>query len=83
MHVPVQQTGNQMATVGLHQDRVIANCMAGVFPDVSDPLAGDSDVGTRQNLTRLDTDPATSADDQVGGPATHCHLNELFGIGLF
>ena len=81
VHVTIQQAGDEVAAARVEDDRVLPDRVAGVRPNVGDVTVHDSDIRPVNDLARLDADPLSLADDEIGVGAAHGNVYE--GTGEF
>jgi len=79
--VTVEQAGDEITAARVEDDRVLPDRVAGVRPNVGDVTVHDSDIRPVNDLARLDADPLSLADDEIGVGAAHGNVYE--GTGEF
>jgi hypothetical protein len=74
VHVPVQESGDQVTTTSIDYFGSFADGMGGIRTHVCNPVAGYGDIGVGNDLARLDADPTTVTYNLVGGEAPHGNI---------
>ena len=77
MHVRVAQAGNEIAATGIHHLGALADGVRGVRPAIGESPAGDCNIGSGNDLARMDIDPAPVAHDEIRRPPAGRDIDQL------
>lgn len=79
MHMPVAETGDHIAAIGLDDLCLRAATMAGIRSDKGDAAGGDGNVMIGQGFTCMDVHPDTTSDDHIGRATARRCVDKLRG----
>jgi hypothetical protein len=76
MQMRIEQTRNKIAAIGIDDFRTLRDRAAGIRAHKRNVTIFDGDVGVRDDLARLNTDPTSASDDEVRRLAAHGHIHQ-------
>jgi hypothetical protein len=79
VHVTIEQAGDEVPAARIYDNRILPDSMAGIRTDEGHTPVHNGDIRPVYDLARLDADPLSLADDEVGVGASHGNVNEGTG----